>query len=143
MAYPRSSSQAIHIRVRSRAFTLVEIMIVVLIIGILLAIAMPNFMQARESARARACIGNLKQIDTAKQEWLMDNKCSDFGGPSSSVTTTQASFSQLVPTYIRSTPTCPESGVYTLGTASTLPICMTGSVVTGSGNNPMTPHELT
>ena len=57
-----------------RAFTLVEIMIVVLIIGILVAIAVPNFVRARESARARACVGNLSQIDSAKEQYAMDNK---------------------------------------------------------------------
>ena len=57
-----------------RAFTLVEIMIVVLIIGILVAIAVPNFIRARESARARACVANLRQIDSAKEQYAMDNR---------------------------------------------------------------------
>ena len=49
-----------------RAFTLVEIMIVVLIIGVLLGIAVPNFARAREQARAKACIQQLRLIDSAK-----------------------------------------------------------------------------
>jgi len=57
-----------------RAFTLVEIMIVVLIIGILMAIAVPNFVKARESSRKQTCISNLKQIDQAKEQWAMDNR---------------------------------------------------------------------
>jgi prepilin-type N-terminal cleavage/methylation domain-containing protein len=61
-------------RRRKGGFTLIEIMIVVLIIGILLAIAIPNFMKARETSRTKACITNLKQIQTAKEQWAMDNK---------------------------------------------------------------------
>src|SRR4028118_930680 len=57
-----------------RGFTLIEIMIVVLIIGILLAIAVPNFVKARESSRTKACVSNLKQIDSAKEQWAMDTK---------------------------------------------------------------------
>ena len=59
---------------KSRGFTLVEIMIVVLIIGILMAIAVPNFIKARETSRRNSCIANLKQIDSAKEQWAMDLK---------------------------------------------------------------------
>lgn len=97
-----------------RAFTLVEIMIVVLIIGILLAIAVPNFMHARDNSRAKACSANLHQIDSAKQQAAMDLKLIDTDTP------TQA---QLTPTYVRSWPSCPAAGAYTIGDMSTDPTC--------------------
>src|SRR5215470_4300119 len=64
------------VRWSRKGFTLVEIMIVVLIIGILLAIAVPNFIKARETSRTKSCIANLKQIDAATEQWAMDNKAS-------------------------------------------------------------------
>ena len=112
---------------KKAGFTLVEIMIVVLIIGILLAIAIPNFVQARESSRAKACIGNLKQLDSATQQFAMDQK------KSSTYAMSNADFQSLAPTYLHAMPTCPSNGQpYTQGaTVGNYPIC-TYSGITGA-----------
>lgn len=58
---------------KANGFTLVEIMIVVLIIGILMAIAVPQFVKARQSSRQKTVIANLRQIDGAKERWAMEH----------------------------------------------------------------------
>ena len=67
-------------RKRSIGFTLVEIMIVVAIIGLLAAIAVPSFLKARDTARRTSCINNLRQIDGAKDQYAIE-----YGGVSTSV----------------------------------------------------------
>lgn len=101
-----------------RGFTLIEIMIVVLIIGILLAIAVPNFVKARESSRTKACIGNLKQIDSAKEQWAMDTK--------QAANAAVADLS-VIAEYIKGTPTCPSNDAdYVPGNIGVNPTCPNG-----------------
>ena len=104
---------------RRRAFTLVEIMIVVLIIGILLAIAVPNFMKARDNSRAKSCISNLHQISAAKEQAAMDLRLQDTDTPTQN---------QLWPDYIKSWPIEPAGGTYTVGDMSTDPTCSLGGL---------------
>ena len=56
-----------------KGFTLVEIMIVVAIIGLLAAIAIPSFMRARTTSQKNACINNLRQIEAAKDQYALEN----------------------------------------------------------------------
>ena len=99
-----------------KGFTLVEIMIVVAIIGILVAIAVPSFLRAREIARRNACQENLNKIDSSKQQWALEtNSAGDAA----------VDFSNLVGTasYLRRAPVCPSSGTYTVGNMDEDPAC--------------------
>src|SRR4028119_446870 len=104
---------------KTKGFTLVEIMIVVLIIGILMASAVPNFIKARENSRKNTCIANLKQIDSAKEQWAMDLKKADTDTPTIAELTGTAGYLKGPVTG----PTCPSDGTYTVGNMSTQPAC--------------------
>jgi competence protein ComGC len=90
---------------------------VVAIIGLLAAIAIPNFIKAREASQRNACIANMKQIDGAIATWALETKATsttvvglgDIAGDTSKM--------------IRETPTCPAGGTYTLVNVATKPTC--------------------
>jgi prepilin-type N-terminal cleavage/methylation domain-containing protein len=101
----------------SRGFTLVEIMIVVAIIGLLCAIAIPNLLKAGARSQATTCINNMRQIDTAVQEFAVE--AGKHMGDTVTLTT------DLTP-YIKlnrqgSMPPCPASGSYIMGVIGTNP----------------------
>jgi len=67
---------------RKVGFTLVEIMVVVAIIGVLCAMILPNFINARLTSQMNACIENLRQIDAAKQQWALEQHGTTTSTPS-------------------------------------------------------------
>src|SRR5947209_19529345 len=101
---------------RRAGFTLVEIMIVVAIIALLAAIAIPNFIKARTARQRSACIANLKQIEGAKANWAMEQKKSNTDSPND----TDLFGASL---YVRLKPECPGGGTYAVLQVDAKPTC--------------------
>lgn len=124
---PRIHRRAGSGHMRIRGFTLVEIMIVILIIGLLLAIAAPSWLRSRELSRSRQCIATLKQIEGGKE--FMANELNLPNG-------TPCVMGDLWPTYIRRStpPICSAGGTLLVNPIGIEPDC--------TYVNPTFPHEL-
>jgi prepilin-type N-terminal cleavage/methylation domain-containing protein len=98
-------------------FSLIEVMVVVLIIGILLAVAVPSYINSRTRSTTTVCIRNLAKIDMAKEEWAMANNKSNGDA---------CTMADISPTFVRATPSCPSGGLYTVNPVGTNPACSLG-----------------
>jgi prepilin-type N-terminal cleavage/methylation domain-containing protein len=112
-------------RYRSLGFSLMEVMVVVAIIGVLMAISIPNIAKARLSATRNACIGNLRQIEAAKRIWALEKEKGASDVPVDSDIFGANAF-------IRDKPVCPAAGTYTLNAVVNKPGC---SLVTSQGHS--------
>lgn len=102
--------------IKSRgAFTLIEIMIVIAIIGLLAVVALPNFMRARMNAQKNSCIANLRLVDSTVQQWALEMKMSSTG------TYTLADAGLLGYFKGSALPACPGSGAYQPGSSVAIP----------------------
>ena len=97
------------------AFTLVEILIVLAVIGLLLTVVIPNYTRARTATQRRICIKNLQEIDGAKQQWAIENRRIDGARVRAADIQPYLSGQRM--------PTCPAKGKYFVRSIGQDPTC--------------------
>jgi competence protein ComGC len=97
------------------AFTLVEVLVLVAVVGLLLGVMVPAWAKSRDLARAKTCVANLRLLHGAKLQWAAELKKDGNAVPTCAE----------VRAYLRggTVPACPTEGVYRLRRVSKLPVC--------------------
>ena len=124
---------------RKAGFTLIEIMIVGAIIGLLAAIAISNFIRARSTSQMNVCINNLRQIDSAKQQWALQNNKTTTDVPAVDDLTPffgHGAGGSLTSVY------CPVDATMTFATSYTINACGTAPACKIMGVDATYPHAL-
>jgi len=101
-----------------------------LLIGLLFAAAIPNFIKPRMHYSENACVNNLRQIETAKEKWAAAN-----GKTDGAIVTEDNIKSYLKLNLNENFPGCPSGGKYSVGKIGENPTCSLGTTV-------MPPHVL-
>jgi prepilin-type N-terminal cleavage/methylation domain-containing protein len=96
------------IKFHHKAYTLVEMMIVVAIIAVILSLALPNYLKTGKASAKNACINNLKQIDGAMEQWAIDKNIED------GITPTAEQEEEIYGYIDGGKPNCPSKGIYTI-----------------------------
>ena len=95
-------------------FTLIEIFFVILILALLIAVAMPNFIKTRNEVIQITCISNLRKLDDSVDRYAVSSGES-LGG--------EVFFTDIIPEFLKIKPQCPAEGTYTLNPIGQTPTC--------------------
>jgi competence protein ComGC len=87
----------------------------IFVIPMMLAIAIPNFVKARDTAMQNACINNLRMIEAAKNEWALENNKKNGDKPTQSDVAHYLKNNQF--------PACPNRGTYAINAVGEPPTC--------------------
>ena len=110
----RAGKEFVSIIAKRRGFTILEIMLVAVLVGVFAAVVIKSFITAMETSRANTCYSNLDNIESAIGVYALD-----YGKAS----TDEVDLNDLIPEYITTTPYCPSGGEYIVSDAGTTPEC--------------------
>ena len=104
------------LQIKDRAgYTLVELMVAVIIIGVLASIALPNYYKTRVGTRRGICMNNLRQIEAAVDRWVFENDIDE------GYVVTQGDEDDIYSYLKNGKPECPAHGTYTISAVGSYP----------------------